>query len=91
MFAEGDSILGEQALIYFILALVGVGVVTLFMLVNPIASIFMMVSGHTTHTHIHTAHRVTLHACRWAQHTLHVLLFPSSALSWHAGRWLCGR
>ncbi len=44
MFAEGDAILGEQALIYFILALVGVGLVTLFMLVNPLASLFMMVS-----------------------------------------------
>lgn len=44
VFAEGDAILNNQALLFFILALVGVGVVCTFMLVNPGASLLMMIA-----------------------------------------------
>mmetsp|Transcript_34827 Transcript_34827/g.88256 ORF Transcript_34827/g.88256 Transcript_34827/m.88256 type:complete len:913 (-) Transcript_34827:778-3516(-) len=41
VFNEGDRLLPKQTMIYFILALVGVFVVTTFMLVNPVASLLL--------------------------------------------------
>jgi hypothetical protein len=41
-FNEGDAILPYDAMEYFILALVGVGVVVLLMLVNPWTAILLM-------------------------------------------------
>ncbi|KAL6764059.1 patched [Haematococcus lacustris] len=43
VFAEGDKLLPDQALEYFLLALAGIFVVTTFMLINPIASLLMVV------------------------------------------------
>eukprot|EP00798_Chlamydomonas_sp_ICE-L_P007447 gene7447-587_t len=42
LFYEGDAILPSMALEYFILAIIGVGVIILLMLVNPLTSLLMM-------------------------------------------------
>ncbi len=44
IYAYGDSILPHESMLYFILALVGIGVVCTLMLVNPGASLLMVVS-----------------------------------------------
>ncbi len=47
VFAEGDAILPRSFYLFCILALIGVGVVCLFMLVNPLAALLMMVAVGT--------------------------------------------
>ena len=42
LYNEGDAQLPGDAMLYFILALVGVGIVTVIMLVNPWAAILLM-------------------------------------------------
>ena len=42
MFNEGDALLPGDALMYFVLALAGIGIVVLLMLVNPWTAILLM-------------------------------------------------
>ena len=42
LFNEGDALLPGDALMYFVLALAGIGIVVLLMLVNPWTAIMLM-------------------------------------------------